>query len=187
MVQVVAARWEKERPPVLVFLMQGTFARESWAEHRVLWECVAVVQSTCDEGMCDALSMLKGDPFESLVKETDGVEVGGGDCIDLMVHAEVGVQNDSEVAGLDGWGGWVSECESPPGVAPCVELGAQDEYLGLVCVELKAAISHPAGNYFHAFVEIVSGLFWFVGEVEDEVGVVGIGEEVHYVASDASG
>ncbi|KAJ1101003.1 hypothetical protein NDU88_006078 [Pleurodeles waltl] len=49
-------------------------------------------------------------------------------------------------------------------------MGGQDEDLGLVCIELKAAISHPVGDCFHALVEIVAGLVWFVGEGDDELG-----------------
>ncbi|KAJ1196643.1 hypothetical protein NDU88_000509 [Pleurodeles waltl] len=77
-------------------------------------------------------------------------------------------------------GSWSSsESGRPPGVIPCGGGGAKDEYFHLVEIEFEAAALHPFGDGLHSFVEV--GLGRVVGEGEDQLGVVGVQDDVEVV------
>lgn len=80
--------------------------------------------------------------------------------------------------------GRVAEDLGPPGVVPRGGGGSEDEDLRFLQVELQAAVSHPGCDVLHSFLEVVPGGVGFLGEVEDELGVVGVGYYAESVFSD---
>ncbi|KAJ1205825.1 hypothetical protein NDU88_001251 [Pleurodeles waltl] len=158
--------------------MRGTVARARLADRS--WRCVAVVQSAADEGMGHCLPGVGRDPF---VDPAEGAVAGGGDGADLSVHGECRVEDESQVAGVVGGRRSRSKGGGPPRVVPGGGGCPEDEDFCLVGVEFQAAISHPVGDCFHSFVEIGFGGGRVVGEGEDELGVVGVGDDVEVVTA----
>ncbi|KAJ1216232.1 hypothetical protein NDU88_003837 [Pleurodeles waltl] len=148
-----------------------------------VFECVAVVQSAADEGVGHCLPGVGRDLLVDPAEGAEGVVAGGGDGADLSVHGECGVEDESQVAGVVGGRRSRSKGGGPPRVVPgrggCPEV----EDFCLVGVEFQAAISHPVGDCFHSSVEVGFGGGRVVGEGEDELGVVGVHDDVEVVTA----
>lgn len=102
--------------------------------------------------MSDRFRRDDGKPFEDSSEHVEGVEAGGGGCVDLSFYGEFAVQHDAEVAGGVCW--CRSEFSRPPRVVPWGGVVPKDRNFSLVSVELQKVVLHPVSDTFHAFVEV---------------------------------
>lgn len=81
---------------------------------------------------------------------------------------------------LSGWAEFYGSLHVVPGrgVVPT------DEYFCLVRVEFATVALHPLSDVHHGSVEVGSGDGGVFGQREDELGVVGIGEDFESMRSD---
>ena len=119
-------------------------------------ECVPVVQPAGDECLGDGLTGVDWEPPEDLLEHVMGEETGVGDCVDLLLHRQLDLQDDAEVTGVvrRGWGG--TEFRRLPRVIPWRGVVPEDEFFHLVCVEFETAVLHPVSNTLPASVEVGS-------------------------------
>ena len=120
-------------------------------------QSVPIVQPAGDESLGDGLSGVDWEPPKDLPEHAEGVETIGRDGVDLLLHGQLAVQDDAEVAGLFGGFGEGTEFTRPPRVIPWGGAVLEDQSFYLVCVEFETVVLHPVDDARHESVDVGPG------------------------------